>query len=56
MENKHTRVPSPGVAALIGFAAQTKPVQFESATASTLHTLRFGFNPGGATATQGVGV
>ncbi len=39
-------VPSPGVAAFIGFAGQAKPVRFESAGASALHTpLPFGFNP-----------
>ncbi len=31
--------------ALIGFAAQAKPVRFENAGASALHTLAFGFNP-----------
>ncbi len=30
--------PSPGVAAFIGFLAQAKLAQFESAGASTLHT------------------
>ncbi len=42
-------VNSPGVAAFIGFAAQAKPVRFEGAGASTLHTpLPFGFGPGDA--------
>ncbi len=43
-------------AVFIGFADQAKPVRFESATASTLHTLLIGFNPGCGTGTQGVGV
>ncbi len=41
-------VPSPGVDAFIGFAAYVKLVlRFESARASALHTLPFGFNSGG---------
>ncbi len=40
--------PSPGVAAFISFVAQAKPVRFESAGASALHTPTFGFNPGDA--------
>ncbi len=39
-------VPSPGVAAFIGFSAQGKLVQFESAGASTLNTFPFDFYPG----------
>ncbi len=51
MVSQHTEVPSPGVAAFIGFAAQAKLVQF------VLNTLPFGFNPGDAvTGTQGIGV
>ncbi len=40
--------PRSPVMAFIGFAAQAKPVWFESAGASALHihTLPFGFNPG----------
>ncbi len=52
----YTAVPSPGVAAFIGFAAQVKPIRLESAEASTCHTLPFGFNPRDATGTQGTGV
>ncbi len=48
--------PRPGVAALIGFTAQAKPVWFGSTGASALHTLPFGFNQGHATGTQGIGV
>ncbi len=55
MGSLHTEVPSPGVAALIGFVAQAKPVRFESARTSALHTLPFGCNPGDATGTQGIG-
>ncbi len=43
-----TEAPNPSVAAFIGFAAQAKPVWFESAGTSTLHSLSFGFNPGDA--------
>ncbi len=42
----HAEVPSPSVAAFIGFAAQVK---YE------LRTLSLGFNPGDATGTQGIG-
>ncbi len=49
-------VPSPRVAAHIGFAAQVKPARFVRAGAPALHTLPFGFNPGDATGTQGIGV
>ncbi len=56
MFRKHTGVPNPGVAGFIGFAAQTKPVQFESAGASALHIPPFGFNLGDAAGTQGRGV
>ncbi len=48
MSRKHIEVPSPGVAAFIGFAAQAKLVRLENAGASTLHILPFGFNPGDA--------
>ncbi len=51
-----TEVLSPGVAEFIGFAAQAKPVQFESAGASALHTLPFGLSPGDAVETQGIGI
>ncbi len=44
---------SPGVATIIGLAAQVGLVRFESAGASTLH---FSFNPGDATGTQEIGV
>ncbi len=41
--------PSPGVVAFIGFVAQAKRAQFESAGASALHTPSLlVFNPGGA--------
>ncbi len=40
--------PSPGVVALIGFAAEAKHVPLECAGASALHTLPFGFIPGDA--------
>ncbi len=46
---------NPGVAALIGFAAQTKLIRFESARASAIHTPPlFGLTPGDATGTPGV--
>ncbi len=47
---------SRGVAAFIGFAAEAKFVRFESAGTFAFHTFPFGFNPGGATGTQGRGV
>ncbi len=57
MGRKHAEVPSPGVVAFTGFAAQANPVRFESAVASALHILPFSFNPGDAvTGTQGIGV
>ncbi len=56
MGGHHTEVPSPGVAAFIGFAAEAKPVRFKGAGASALHALPFGFNPGDATRTQGIGI
>ncbi len=56
MGSKHTDVPSPEAATLIGFVVQAKLVMFESAGAATLHALPFGFNPGDATGTQGIGV
>ncbi len=48
--------PSHGVAAFIDFTAKAKLVRFESAGAFALHTFPFGFNPGGATGTQGIGI
>ncbi len=48
--------PSPNVAAFIDFTAQAKLVRFESAGTFALHTFPFGFNPGGATGTQGIGI
>ncbi len=50
------RSPVKSVAAFIGFAAQVKPAQFENVRASPLHTLPFGFNPGDAAETHGIGV
>ncbi len=44
---------SPGVAAFVGFAAQAKPVRFESAGTSALHTPSFLVLIQG---TQGIGV
>ncbi len=46
----HRGVPRPGVAAVIGFAAQAKlvrPVR-EHRSVRSSHTLPFGFNPGDA--------
>ncbi len=48
--------PSPDVAAFIDFVAQAKLVRLESARTFALHTFPFGFNPGGATGTQGIGI
>ncbi len=51
------RSPSPASRYLL--ALHFKPswlVRFESARDSTLHALPFGFNPGDATGTQGIGV
>ncbi len=56
MGGYHTEVPCPGVAALIGFAAQAKSARFESNEESAIRTLPFGFNPGYATGTQEIGV
>ncbi len=56
MGYQRTEVPSPGVVAFLGFAAQAKPDRYESAGASALHILPFGFNPGDATGTQGITV
>ncbi len=56
MSSQHIEVPSPRVAAYIGFAAQANLVRFENAGASTLNDLTPSFNPGGATGTQRVGV
>ncbi len=47
---------SPDVAAFIDFADEAKLIRFESAGAFALHTFPFGFNPGGATGTQGIGI
>ncbi len=47
---------SPDVAAFIDFAAKAKLVRFGSAGTFALHTFPFGFNPGGATWTQGIGI
>ncbi len=54
--SQNTEAPSPDVATFIGFSAQAKPVRFESAGASALKSHTFGFNPGGATGTKGIGV
>ncbi len=43
-KEKHGEATSPGVVELIGFAAQAKHVQFESAGVPALNTLNFGFN------------
>ncbi len=51
-----SEVPCPDVAALIDFAAQAKPVRFESAGASALHITHLSFNPDGATGTQEIRV
>ncbi len=51
-----SEVPSLGVAAFIGFAAQAKLARFVSARAPALHTLSFGFNPGDAMGTHGIRV
>ncbi len=50
-------MPSPGVAAFIGFAVHAKLARFESTEASALHihTLPFGFNPGDARARSLIG-
>ncbi len=52
------RGPCPGVAAFIGLPAQAKLARLKSAGAFAIriHTLPFGFNPGDATGTQGIGV
>ncbi len=54
MGKQSAEAPSPGVAAFIGIAAQTKTVRFESAGASALHAHPF--NPGDTTGAQGIGV
>ncbi len=46
---------SPGVAAFRGFAAYAR-LESAGAPALNIHTLPFGFNPGEATGTQGIGV
>ncbi len=51
----NVEVPILGVAASIDFVAQAKLVRFVNAGASALHAVRFGFNPGDATGTQGIG-
>ncbi len=49
VDSWHIEVPSPGVAAFNGFAAQAKPSRLENTWASTIHSLLpFGFNPGDA--------
>ncbi len=55
VSSQHTEVLSPGAAAFIGFADQARPVRFENAGASVLHTLSFGFNTGDATGAQEIG-
>ncbi len=55
MGRQHAAVPSPGVAAFIGFAAQATLARFVSAGAPTLYTLPFGFNPGDATGMEEIG-
>ncbi len=45
-------VPGIGVAAVIGFAAQSKPARFESAGASVLDIFSVGVNPDDATEAQ----
>ncbi len=53
----HTEVPSPGVAAFNGFAAQAKLARFVGAGTSALHTtIPVGLNPGNPMGTQGIGV
>ncbi len=55
----HNEVPSPGVAARIGFAVQVKVAWLVSERQSvhSSHTLSFGSDPGDAvTGTQGTGV
>ncbi len=52
--SKHAEVPSLGMAAFVGFAAQAKLVRFVSAGAFALHTLPFGFEPGFVTVAQGI--
>ncbi len=49
--SEYAEIRSLGVAAFIGFANR-----FVSAESSALHTIPFGFNPGDATGTQGIGV
>ncbi len=44
------------VAAFIDFADEAKLIRFESAGTFAFHTFPFGFNPGGATGTQGIGI
>ncbi len=48
MGKYHAEVPSPSVAAVIGFAAKAKLARYESAGASALHALPGGYNPGDA--------
>ncbi len=42
MGDKHTEVPSPGIAAFIEFAAQDNSVRFDSTGTSALHILSIG--------------
>ncbi len=54
MGKQPAEAPSPGVAAFIGFAAQAKPVRFESAGVSAFHAHTF--NLGDTAGAQGIGV
>ncbi len=57
MGSEQIEVPSPNVAAPFGFETQAKSVRFESVGESALRTPSpFGFNPGDATETYGIGV
>ncbi len=51
-----TEVAHPGAAAFISFAAEAKLVRFDSVGTLARHAFPFGFNPGDATGTQGIGV
>ncbi len=53
MGRQHIEVPSPDLAAFIGFAAQAKLARYESAGVSAFHALLIGFNPSDAMGTQG---
>ncbi len=56
MSAKRSEVPSSGVSAFIGFAAQAKLTLLGSAGTSVLSALPFGFDPGDAMGTQEIGV